>query len=137
MLFETLDTLRKQAVITKDDKQLERVKILAGHKASLKSVGLVGGLFVSVISIGSDTIPTEAIHYFLAKRGLDKTSNLTEENLSSIVNVIKVLHECGAATGDAKDYLRKLQEKYKNIPDAQKYIGEIEDSMKSSSWWSW
>lgn len=137
MLFEILDTLGRQTVVTKDDKQLERVKILAGHKASLKSVGLAGGLFVSLISIGGDTIPTEAIHYFLAKRGLDRTSNLTNENLSSIVNVVKVLHECGAATGDAKDYLQKLREKYRNIPDAQKYIGEIEDAMKSSSWWSW
>ncbi len=136
MLFETLNILRKQPVITENSDLLERVKILASHKASLKNVGLVGGLFTALVTIGSDnTVPTEAIHYFLEGRGLNRTSNMTDENLSSIVNVVKVLHDLGASTGDAKDYLKKLREKtYRNVPDAQKYLEEIEGAMKSSSW---
>ena len=137
LLFETLEQLREQPVIAEDDFLLERVKILAGHKASLKNVGVVGGIFVSILSIGGESSTTEAINYFLKGRGLESTGNLTEENLSSIINVVNVLRDAGAGTGEAKDYMKKLREKYRNIPDALKYIDRVEASFKSSSWWSW
>ena len=137
LLFETLEQLREQSVIREDDKLLERVKILAKHDASLKNVGFVGGIFVSIMGIGGEPSPTEAINFFLKGRGLDKVGNLTDENLSSILVVMKVLHDAGAGTGEANDYLKKLREQYRNIPDALKYLDKIEESFKSSSWWSW
>ncbi len=50
---------------------------------------------------------------------------------------MEVLKECGADTGDAKDYLKELREKYRNIPDAVKYLDKIEEAMSSGSWWPW
>ena len=132
LLFETLQELREKPVITKDDFLLERVNILAKYKASLKSVGIVGGLFASILG-GT----TEAMCFFLKGRDLENTRSLTDKNLSSIVNVMSVLRDAGGGTGEAKDYMKNLREKYRNIPDALKYIDKVEASFKSSSWFSW
>ena len=132
-LFEILDQLRVTEVIEENNKLLERMRILAAHKASLRNTNSVASFFSSML----DVAPTEAIHYFLVGRGLNNINNLTEWNLSSIVRVVKILSDAGADKGDAKSYLKKLREKYRNIPDAVKYIDEIEASFKSSSWFSW
>ena len=103
---------------------VEKISILVEHKASLTK-GIYG-------------FRDHALCFFLQNRGLEKTSNFTSSNLNFIFSVVDILRKAGADTSDAKKYLASLRDKYRNIPDALRYVNEIEKridkSMLSDFW---
>ena len=101
---------------------IDSIKVLVDHKASLTK-GIYG-------------FRTHAMDYFLRHMGLEITSNLTENRLSYISEVLEILRKGGADKSDAKKYLDELRQKHRNIPDALKYLDKIEDAV-NGSWWFW
>ena len=106
---------------------LERAKILVDHKVKVDR----GGCGCSADS---------PMKVFLKNIYLFPSENFTEEDNKNhfeyISKMIALLHEAGADTKAAKEYLTELREKYRNTPEALKYLDKIEKLVNKSSFCS-
>ena len=112
-----IDSLRAKKHIGENDKDLKRLRMLFDEFRDYKP-GPGPGL----------------AYYFLEGRGLDDPNNLTQENLDSMLLVFEILkgNDNWEFRSHAKNYLDSLRKRYRNIPDALKYIDKIDDVMARS-----
>lgn len=107
---------------------LERAKILVDHKVKVDRGGFGCCSADSPMKI------------FLKNIYLFPSENFTEEDNKNhfeyISKMIALLHEAGADTKAAKEYLTELREKYRNTPEALKYLDKIEKLVNKSSFCS-
>ena len=127
---ETFDSLTYKKHIDKDDKDLKRFQMLLSRK------DVKGSPYIDVDEFNQPHIyddDTDLLAYiFLKARGLDKLENLTQENLDSMKSVFGVLnYSFFGVEGFAKSYLKGLRTKYRNMPDALKYLDEIKETLPS------